>query len=299
MKRIAIFSVVLVGLVIAGKILAESRNFVRSPRRQNEHNTDSRASLPSASNLTDSSRHSNPETMRYIIRDKLQSIERDKLQSIEVYTELMNLLRQSNFETLKAISEDKSQSAWTRNEAMTLLRLSEYRSQLAEDLIQRLNDRGETEQLRSYFIQHLMCAAQDAEPESRERTRIVAAIAARVNDPSAEVRGTALMCLMRLNDPRALEKARLVFWSSEAPSVRSIAIHTLEHFNAKAYLRSIRWIAQNDANEAVRVAAIAALGGFKDERARDLLTNASQAPQFRIRRAAQVALNRLDSVREK
>lgn len=192
-------------------------------------------------------------------------------------------------EMLKEATEEDT----VRNEAMNLLRRSGY-PKLADVLLSILDQAGEKERFRSFIVQHLGHELEVVS-DSASKDRISSRLRIALDDAHSSVRRQALMTLADMKDPLA---EKLVVSGIEDPAwvgMRDLIIRLQLERGHKESISVIRSLV-NDADEATSIAAIHALGVWRDEPSRSALEAAAHADQERTRRAAVAALRSLDGL---
>ena len=189
------------------------------------------------------------------------------------------------------VLKDSTDEDTVRNEAMNLLRRSGF-SRLDDVLLAVLDQPSEKERFRSFVVQHLGHELTTVDGQDRKE-RIANRLQRAMNDPQDSVRREALMALVEAGDSTALGSLISGLSDPSCAGLRDLYIRFLLEQNNREAIPAIRKLA-NDPDEATRIAAIHALGKWRDENSRPLLSEALKSDQERTRRAAELALNRLD-----
>lgn len=219
-----------------------------------------------------------PPDLRDLLAGQVQSDTRTRLVRIDAPDQL---------DAVAALAADVEADDVVRNEALALLDRSEWEG-LPELLIQILDRPDETERFRSFAAQALGALAQRAGAPTLVRVRLRSAL----TDRQLEVRREALDALVAVHDPSAQVILTRGPTDPGAAGMRDLVIRLLYQVDHQSSIPSIRTLA-NDPDEATRIAAIAALGQWRDEASRPLFQNAAEATSPRLRRAGLLALQML------
>jgi HEAT repeat protein len=203
-----------------------------------------------------------------------------------------SLSTKEEFDAVVAVLRNKDDEDTARNEAANLLRRTHY-DRLDDELLTLLDRSDETPRMRFFFVQHI---GNGLEKADKARAHLIEArLQKALTDRDVFVRREALRLLaMRGNE----EATKMVAVSLRDPSQgewRDLIIR-LSIDLGQDRRDEIRGCL-TDADEKVRVIAIAALGMLRDGESRapiEAIANA-KTTSFRERRAAEQALTQLQS----
>jgi hypothetical protein len=185
---------------------------------------------------------------------------------------------------------DTAEDDAVRNEAANLLRRSGWPG-LTEALTRVLDDPRETPRFRAFAVQHLWQTLDSGGDAATSGTMV--RLREALSDGPVEVRREALLALARLRDPSAAEAVGLWLAAREAHGLRDAAIRCAYDLGLREHIPLIRERLR-DGDEAVRIAAIAALSRWGDVESRGAFEEAARSGSVRLRRCAEAALKRLD-----
>lgn len=201
-----------------------------------------------------------------------------------------------------AVLRDRSEGDTIRHEAANLLRRSAY-PELEQVLIDCLQHPDEQERFRSWAVQHLFMVFE--ERKAGDPNAAATLLAPLLDDPQPAVRREALLSLHRLDSaalanpetPNVDVVATAARWLAD-PTTVDLALRILREREATDYLPQVRAIlADETATPPARIAAIVTLSEWNDAASRDAIAQIAQLPDqpanFRLRRSAQMALERL------
>lgn len=200
------------------------------------------------------------------------------------------LTEPSHIAAVTAMLRDADEEDTVRNEAINLLRRSGCAA-LPEVLLSLLDQPGEQERFRSFVVQHLgveLAACSDPMLGSRLSGRLRLAL----QDAQPAVRREAFLALSQVQDAAVEDLLGADPSSPRHAGMRDLAIRLLVERDRREALPAVRALA-DDPDEATRIAAIHALGAWRDETSRPILEAARDAGQERTRRAATLALRAL------
>ena len=198
--------------------------------------------------------------------------------------------RQEDVDAVVAVLRDTKDSDTVRNEAANLLARSGYDG-LVDDLIQILQRPEEGARFRAFCVQHLW-TNHAASPPAVHR-RIVEVLRERLDDPDLAVRREALLALVRLDQPEGRQTAVAWLTDPERKAERDLAVRCMGLLDARERAADIRPHVGSD-DPVLRIAAISVLGKWSDQASRPALEQAAESTHIRTRRAARLALKRLD-----
>jgi len=226
-----------------------------------------------------------------------------------------------DFPPLVAVLLDPKDSDTARNEVANLLERSNYPG-VADALCKVLDNPAEKPRFRSFAAQHLGMLLTGAgskpalqnhpqgapslpaplPPGEREvREKAAAKLHECLADRHVEVRREALLALVRIKDPQAIELA--VRWLQPETTnlkpetqVLDLAIRCVHELDLREHIPTVRKYL-HDPNEVVRIAAIVALSQWGDEESRPAFEEAANSKSVRLQRAGQAALRRLDQAK--
>lgn len=177
-----------------------------------------------------------------------------------------------------------------RHEAINLLRRSGDTA-LVEVLIRILADGRSSERMRGYAMQHLGVELEEGRVDDATGLRELVATAF-VRDPHQEVRREAFLALVRTRHPEALR----VLDDFDHPHVRDmpdLLLVAWQELDRRQYASSLPSLFDHE-DEVVAIAAIALAGEWRVAEAELGLRSLTQHPSPRTRRAAEVALAKID-----
>ena len=210
-------------------------------------------------------------------------------------TQLPHVRDQQQMQAVRAVLSDRNENDTIRHEAACLLRRSGDLS-LSEILNHMLDDPAESERIRAFAAQHLgvfllHLDGVDRSMALQQRLRNLLD-----TDRMTAVRREALLALVRVQDPNTCARVRHGLVDPSFATMRDCVIHCLVELDERENIEELRRVANSGASTPLttRIAAIAALGAWRDAFSRDLFMEATQQPDQRLRDAGILALRRLD-----
>lgn len=177
-----------------------------------------------------------------------------------------------------------------RHEAINLLRRSGHPG-LGDELLALLGRAEEGERFRAFLAQHLGADLPGLRDPERERVR--AELRAALDDRHLAVRREALFWLARARDETALQRLERPLADPAFVELRATAVNCLLELERSDRVAELRPLA-HDPDPAVRIAALNALGMWRDEASRASFEEARGSAVERLQRAGALALRRLD-----
>jgi hypothetical protein len=211
----------------------------------------------------------------------------------DITTRIPSVTDEDDVAAVAAVLLDSSDDDTVRNEAANLLRRSGY-AKLTDALVTILGRADEGPRFRAFCVQHLWMNVESA--EDKDRSGIIVVLRRSLNDRDLPVRREALLALCRMGDPAGRDAAVAWLAAERADGLRDAAIRCVRELGLREHTPRIReFLRDTNENEIVRIAAIVTLSGWGDEESRSLIEEAARSGAFRLKRAAEMALKRLDA----
>lgn len=195
-----------------------------------------------------------------------------------------------------ALAKNPQEADVIRHQAIEMLRRSEYAG-LTTLLIVLIDAPEERERFRSFVAQHL---GMLVEPDvitfvgDADRIRAKERLVALLNDRHAAVRREALLALARVRDEQAITIVRTGLDDPAWHEARDLIVRCAGELDQRALIPRIRPLAFDD-NAEIRIAALNALGSWRDAPSIAAFREARQSGIVRVQNAGAAALRRWES----
>ncbi len=191
---------------------------------------------------------------------------------------------------VRAALDDRTDGDAFRNEYIDLLRRSDVDG-LDEQLWSLIERSDERERFRAFVAQHLGLSLRRAAGDARSALRL--RIASLLGDRHLAVRREALGALVAIEDYAAAAIVRTKLHDPSWRDARDLLVHSAVELGFADMRDEIRPLI-HDIEVDVRIAAIHALGVWRDEPSRESIGECALSNIPRLRRAAEFALRNLD-----
>lgn len=230
-----------------------------------------------------------PETSPPALRQFLDPEHAERL-PLSFPTEVHAVEHPDEIAAVVALVHDREETDAVRHQGIELLKRSRY-DQLTDVLLQRLADAQDNPRFRAFVVQHLGSELADAAPEDYQRR--TDALQACLTHEEPRVRREALGALVRIRHAQAVALATDTGWEDPLwQPHRDALIDAAVVLRDRSVLPRLRPLLLN-ADTELRIAALAAVGEFRDLESRALVDEATRSPVPRVQRAATLALQRL------
>lgn len=230
-----------------------------------------------------------PDTTSPALRRFLDPQEADRL-PISFPTEVPAIEHPDEIAAVVALVNDNAESDVIRHQGIELLKRSTF-PQLTDILLQRLADPNDGERFRAFVVQHLGTDLSEGAPDDYRRR--AAALESCLTHGEPRVRREALGALTQVRHPQVVAIVSDTGWEDPLwQPQRDALIDGAVVLQARSVLPRIRPLLL-DADTEVRIAALTAVGAFRDQESLALVEEATRSALPRVQRAATLALQRL------